>query len=102
MGSYTYICFLPTASLCPPTPRQAGSSVIVETMIEGKIYPYHEWTGDAWLFASTQSGNYKTIITRDDLVEPNNARSHASLHLLQFDGDLESPSVHDRQLELPV
>jgi len=98
--AYTHISFLPTASLCPPMSPQVGSSpIILETMLEGKIYSYHGHS--PWLFASTQSGNYKAVIIHDDFAEPDNARSHASLHLLQFDGNLEIPSVQDRQLELP-
>jgi len=100
--AYTRISFLPTASLHPPASSQAGSSpVIVENILEGKICEYHSNSHSPWLFASTQSGNYKAVIIHDDFAESDNARSHASLHLLQFDGDWESPSVQDRQLELP-
>jgi len=91
----THIFFVPTASLYPSTSPQAGSPIIVEKKLEGSIYSKDY---SSYLFASTQSGNYKALITVDNAPEP---RSRAALHLLQFDGDSESPSVHDRQLELP-
>ena len=97
--AYTHISFLPTASLHPPTSPQAGSPTIVEKILGGKICSYHGHS--PWLYASTQSGNYKAIIIHDDFSELDSTRSPASLHLLQFDGDLESPSIHDRRLELP-
>ena len=97
--AYTHISFLPTASLYSPVSPQADTPIIVEKMLEGKICSYHGHS--PWLCASTQSGNYKAVIIHDDFAEPNNARSPASFHLLQFDCDLESPGVHDRQLELP-
>ena len=98
--AYTHITFQPTASLYPPTLPQAGSPIIVETMLEGQICSYHGHHSP-WLCASTQSGNYKAIIIHDEFAESDHAGSRAFLHLLQFDGDLERPKVHDRQLELP-
>jgi len=102
--AYRQISFLPTASLCPPTSTQVGSSsIIVETIIEGTIS--HSPYVRSGFVASTQSGNYKAIIIHHNhkFSDLHNARPLTSLHLLQFNGDLESPSVHnrDRRLELP-
>jgi len=95
--SCAHIYFMPTASLYPPTSPQAGKPIIVEKKLEGKIY-HHDSDFSPYLVASTQSGNYKAVIVVEDVPEP---RSRAALHLLRFEGDLESPSVQDRPLELP-
>jgi len=90
---YTHIVFVPNALLHPPTP-QARSPIILEKLLDGKIYS-NDYS--AHLFASTQSGNYKAVITVDDFTED---LSSPALYLLKFDGDLESPSVQARRLEL--
>ena len=100
--AHIQILFLPAASLHIPTSPQAAS-IVAEKILEGELCDYHGDSRSPWLFASTQSGNYKAVIVRDDFAESHDApsRSHASLHLLQFDGNLESPSVQDHRMELP-
>ena len=102
-AAYTHISFLPTASLCQPTSPQVGDSpIIIETMLEGNI-PYSCYSDPApYVFASAQSGSYKAVINQHDpKFDESFNRSLYSLHLLQFDGDLENPGVQIRRLEVP-
>jgi len=67
--AYTQIFFGPIASLYPPTSPQAESLMIVGKRLGGKIHSYDS-SCSPYIFASTQSGNYKAVIVVEDFPEP--------------------------------
>ena len=79
-----------------PSAEMLCAYIFVETRLAGRVGSFYSHLG-CWLFASTQSGNYKAGIIVGNVPE---SRSCAAQYLPQCDGDLENISVQDRKLEL--